>query len=109
VSRIDPQPINARHGLLLSASPSLVGGNRGRWALRIPLETLGAHVYPHMFSLAQAHRAFDVSGRITDEALQQRFDSNVISFMNLVEASTHYPRVKKAWAQIPDHTDDVVV
>jgi hypothetical protein len=29
--------------------------------------------------------------------------------MNLVEASTHYPRFKKAWAQIPDHTDDVVV
>jgi NAD(P)H-dependent FMN reductase len=66
-------------GLLLSASPSLVGGNRGLWALRIPLETLGAHIYPHMFSLAQAHRAFDASGRITDEALQQRLDANVIS------------------------------
>jgi NAD(P)H-dependent FMN reductase len=109
VSRVDPQPFNARHGLLLSASPSLVGGNRGLWALRIPLETLGAHIYPHMFSLAQAHRAFDASGRLTDEALQRRFDSNLISFMNLVEASTHYPRVKKARAQIPDHTDDVVV
>jgi NAD(P)H-dependent FMN reductase len=109
VSRVDPQPFNARHGLLLSASPSLVGGNRGLWALRIPLETLGACIYPHMFSLAQAHRAFDASGRLTDEALQRRFDSNLISFMNLVEASTHYPRVKKARAQIPDHTDDVVV
>jgi NAD(P)H-dependent FMN reductase len=109
VSRIDPQPFNARHGLLLSASPSLVGGNRGLWALRIPLETLGARIYPHMFSLAQAHLAFDASGRITDEALQRRFDFNMISFMDLVEASTHYPRVKKAWAQISDHTNDVVV
>jgi NAD(P)H-dependent FMN reductase len=109
VSRMDPQPFDARHGLLLSASPSLVGGNRGLWALRIPLETLGARIYPHMFSLAQAHRAFDASGRIADEALQQRFDSNVTSFMDLVEASTHYPRVKKAWAAIADHTDDVVV
>jgi NAD(P)H-dependent FMN reductase len=109
VSRFDPQPFNARHGLLLSASPSLVGGNRGLGALRIPLEALGAHIYPDMFSLARAHEAFDASGRITDDALQQRFDSNVISFMDLVEASTHYPRIKKAWAAIPDHTDDVVV
>jgi NAD(P)H-dependent FMN reductase len=28
VSRYRPQPFNARHGLLLSASPSMVGGNR---------------------------------------------------------------------------------
>ena len=109
VSRFDPQPFNARHGLLLSASPSLVGGNRGLGALRIPLEALGARIYPDMFSLARAHEAFDASGRITDDALQQRFDSNVISFMDLVEASTHYPRVKKVWTQIPDHTDNVVV
>jgi NAD(P)H-dependent FMN reductase len=109
VSRFDPQPFNARHGLLLAASPSLVGGNRGLMALRIPLEALGARVYPDMFSMARASEAFDASGRIADEALQQRFDSNVISFMDLVEASTHYPRVKKVWAQIPDHTDNVVV
>jgi chromate reductase, NAD(P)H dehydrogenase (quinone) len=34
VSRARPQPFNERHGLLLSASPSMVGGNRGLWALR---------------------------------------------------------------------------
>ena len=27
------------------------------WALRIPLEHLGARVYPDMYSLAQAHQA----------------------------------------------------
>lgn len=57
-SRHKPQPFNGRHALLLSASPSIVGGNRGLWALRIPLEHLGARVYPDMFSLAQAHEAF---------------------------------------------------
>jgi len=36
VSRYEPQPFNERHGLLLSASPSMVGGNRGLWALRVP-------------------------------------------------------------------------
>ena len=34
-----------RHGLLLSASPSLAGGNRGLWALRTPLEHLGARIF----------------------------------------------------------------
>ena len=46
----------------MSASPSMAGGNRGLWALRIPLEHLGARVYPDMFSLAQAHQAFDAEG-----------------------------------------------
>ncbi|HEU4642684.1 MAG TPA: NAD(P)H-dependent oxidoreductase, partial [Gemmatimonadaceae bacterium] len=54
-SRFKPQPFNGRQALLLSASPSMGGGNRGLWALRIPLEHLGARVYPDMFSLAQAH------------------------------------------------------
>ena len=52
VSRARPQPFNERHGLLLSASPSMAGGNRGLWALRVPFEHLGARIYPDMFSLA---------------------------------------------------------
>jgi chromate reductase len=99
VSRFDPQPFNERHGLLLSASPSMVGGNRGLWALRIPLEHLGARVYPDMFSLAQAHKAFDDEGRIADPRLQERFDTNITNFMDLVEASKHYPCVKRAWVE----------
>ena len=51
VSRYRPQPFHARHALLLSASPSMAGGNRGLWALRVPLDHLGAHVFPDMFSL----------------------------------------------------------
>ncbi len=99
VSRFDPQPFNERHGLLLSASPSMVGGNRGLWALRIPLEHLGARIYPDMFSLAQAHKAFDDEGRIADSRLQGRFDTNITNFMDLVEASKHYPCVKRAWVE----------
>ena len=99
VSRFAPQPFNERHGLLLSASPSMSGGNRGLWALRVPLEHLGARVYPDMFSLAQAHRAFTAEGRLADEQLQQRFDTNIINFLDQVEASTHYPCVKRAWVE----------
>jgi chromate reductase len=99
VSRLSPQPFNERAGLLMSASPSMSGGNRGLWALRMPLEHLGARLYPDMFSLAQAHTAFDSEGRIADPQLQQRFDANVVNFMDQVEASVHYPCVKRAWVE----------
>jgi NAD(P)H-dependent FMN reductase len=96
-SRHKPQPFNARHALLLSASPSMVGGNRGLWALRIPLEHLGARVYPDMFSLAQAHQAFGPDGNLTNPDLAQRLDQTIVGFLDLVEAAKHYPCAKKAW------------
>ena len=99
VSRFEPQPFNECHALLMSASPSMVGGNRGLWALRVPFEHLGARVYPDMFSLAQAHRCFDDSGRLADAELQRRFDVNLKGFMDLVEASKNYPCAKKAWVE----------
>ncbi len=99
VSRFRPQPFHERHGLLLSASPSMVGGNRGLWALRVPFEHLGARIFPDMFSLAQAHSAFDTEGRIADPRLQDRFEHTIAGFMDLVEAAKHYPCVKTRWVE----------
>jgi chromate reductase len=99
VSRFHPQPFHERHALLLSASPSMVGGNRGVWALRVPFEHLGARIYPDMFSLARAHLALDDDGQIADEELRRRFQMTIASFMDLVEASKHYPCVKSAWVE----------
>ena len=99
VSRVRPQPFNARHGLLLSASPSMAGGNRGLWSLRIPLEHLGARVFPDMFSLAQAHKAFTDAGELADQLLAERFEQNLRAFLDLVEAAKHYPCIKKAWVE----------
>jgi chromate reductase len=98
-SRHRPQPFNGRHGLLLSASPSMVGGNRGLWAVRVPLEHLGARVYPDMFSLAQAHEAFKPDGTLVNTDLANRLDKTVVGFMDLVEAAKHYPCAKKAWIE----------
>jgi chromate reductase len=97
VSSCHPQPFHERHGLLLSASPSMVGGNRGVWALRVPFEHLGARIYPDMFSLARAHLALHDDGQIADEELRRRFEMTIASFIDLVEASKHYPCVKSAW------------
>jgi NAD(P)H-dependent FMN reductase len=99
VSRFSPQPVNEKHGLLMSASPSMAGGNRGLWALRVPFEHLGARLYPDMFSLARAHEAFDAEGRLSNVQLQERFENNVVNFMDQVEASKHYPCIKRAWVE----------
>ena len=108
VSRFRPQPFNEKHAMLMSASPSMGGGNHGLWSLRIPLEKLGANVYPSMFSLATAHKAFTPDGAIADGTLAKRFEENIISFMNLVEAAKHYPCMKKAWVEFLGEQPDPV-
>lgn len=108
VSRFSPQPFNEKHGLLLSASPSMVGGNRGLWALRVPLEHLGVRVFPDMFSLAQAHQAFDSGERIANAQLRERLDATVVAFMDLVEASKHYPCAKTRWVEYLGERPDPV-
>ena len=97
-SRFRPQPFDGRHGLLLSASPSLGGGNRGLWALRMPLEHLGARIFPDMFSLAMAHKAL-VEGEIADATLRGRFETTLQAFLSLAEAAKHYPCIKRAWVE----------
>ena len=109
VSRFSPQPFNERHGLLMSASPSMAGGNRGLWALRVPLEHLGARVYPDMFSLAQAHHALDPDGQLINARLGERFEQTIVGFMDLVEASKHYPCVKTKWVEyLGEHPDPAI-
>jgi chromate reductase len=112
VSRFRPQPFTRRQGLLMSASPSMAGGNKGLWSLRIPLEHLGARIYPDMFSLAQAHQAFAEDGRIKDAKLQERFDATISCWLQLVEAAKHYPAIKTQWVEFlgerPDSATDRV-
>jgi NAD(P)H-dependent FMN reductase len=109
VSRVRPQPFNGRQGMLISASPSMAGGNRGLWSLRVPLEHLGGRIYPDMFSLAQAHEAFDGDGRIANPVLQERFDRTLGCFLELVEAAKHYRPLKKLWVEhLGEHPDAAV-
>ena len=110
-SRFRPQPFDGKQGLLMSASPSMSGGNRGLWSLRVPFEHLGARLYPDMFSLAQAHKAL-VEDDIADAALRARFDKNLQAFLSLAEAAKHYPCIKRAWVEFlgqpPDPAADRV-
>jgi len=110
VSRFRPQPFNERHALLMSASPSMAGGNKALWSLRMPFEHLGARVFPDMFSLAMAHQAFTPEDNFNNSILAKRFEHNIAAFMSLVEAAKNYPCIKKAWVEFlgekPDPATD---
>lgn len=107
-SRFRPQPFNGKQAFLMSASPSMVGGNRGLWSLRVPLEHLGARVYPDMFSLAQAHEAFTEDGQLTRRTTAERLESVLSCFLDLTEAGKHYGRMKKQWVEfLGEHPNEV--
>ncbi|MEW2490478.1 NAD(P)H-dependent oxidoreductase [Streptomyces sp. NPDC048411] len=106
VSRVRPQPFKTRHALLLSASPSLIGGNRGLWALRVPLEHLGTRVYPDMFSLPRAHEGFTEDGRLARPESQERLAEIISGFMRLVQADVQFVCLQRRWYEFPgDRTD----
>lgn len=80
-SRARPIVWTGKPGLILTASPSMVGGQRSAWALRVPLEALGAVLYPDMFSVAQADQKFDAQGRLQDDKLSRRLDTVLDRFV----------------------------
>lgn len=85
-SRIPSPAWRGKPGLLMSASPSAVGGNRALWAVRVPLECLGAQLQPDMFSLALAHQALDEAGALKDAKLQARLEKVVTAFLRTARA-----------------------
>jgi hypothetical protein len=77
--------------------------------LRVPFEHLGARIYPDMFSLAQAHDAFDPQGHLADQRLEDRFNTNIVNFMDSAEANKHYPCVKRAWVEyLGEHPEPII-
>jgi chromate reductase len=85
VSRARPMPWRGRSIYLVSAAPSPIGGVRGLWQTRIPLEGCGALVFPDMFALAHADRAFAVDGSLVEADVAERLQKQVIGFCRLAE------------------------
>ena len=87
VSRARPMPWRGRSIYLLGASPGAVGGIRGLWQTRIPLEGCGALVFPDMFALAHADKAFAEDGRLIDPGVATRLREQVVGFYRLAQAT----------------------
>jgi chromate reductase, NAD(P)H dehydrogenase (quinone) len=83
VSRIRPMPLRGKSGFLMAASGTGVGGTRGLWQLRIPLEGLGVVVNPDMFSLPNAPDAFDENGRLKDPRAAERLGRLIPGYLDL--------------------------
>jgi chromate reductase len=75
VSRARPMPLRGKSAFLLSASNGQIGGVRGLWQLRIPLEGLGVLVYPDMYTLPWADKAFGPDGKLIEPERQSRLAS----------------------------------
>ena len=84
LSRIRPYVVRDRWALLLSASNGRVGGNRGLWQLRVPLESMGMMIYPDMFSLPLAGEAFADDGSLRDPVLHDRLAVLISGFLAVV-------------------------
>jgi len=85
VSRAKPMPWAGKKVLLLSASPAVVGGNRGLWSIRVPFEACGSFVFPDMFSLASAYDAFNPEGKLVDANLTSRLDDVLKRFVDFTQ------------------------
>ena len=83
LSRIKPVPLRGKTAMLLSASNGQVGGIRGLWQLRIPLEGLGMIVSPDMYGLPWADKAFDEDGHLKERERQARLEEMIASYVGL--------------------------
>jgi len=86
LSRMTPQPLRGQFVYLCATSGGPVGGHRGLWAMRPPLEGLGCMVYPDHFGLGGAPTAFDEQGKIKDATQAALLDTQLKGFLKYAAA-----------------------
>jgi NAD(P)H-dependent FMN reductase len=84
-SRLKPMPLKGKSALLLATSGGTIGGIRGLWQLRIPLEGLGVFVLPDMYILPSGREAFEEHGALKEAARQERLEKIVTAFLDMAE------------------------
>ena len=86
LSRIRPVPIRGKSALIMSASTGPIGGIRGLWQLRIPLEGLGMFVHPDMYIVPHGNDAFTPEGGLVDPKAAERLDGVVRDYLSAARA-----------------------
>jgi len=84
-STATPNPLFGKTVLLLSASPSLRGGAQGLIHLKVPLQALGAFVFPRLFTLSRALEMFD-GHALKDAKLNDELVALVSDFIKMASA-----------------------
>lgn len=85
LSRDTPMSIRGKHVLLLSVTPSGIGGMRGLWHSRVPFAVLGAHVYPDMMGIPSADTSlFAEDGTIADDGYKDSLTNILEQFVSFV-------------------------
>jgi hypothetical protein len=86
----------------------MAGGNRGLWALHVPLEHLGARAFSDIFSLAQAqaHQPFAEDGGIASPQARDLVRPHRHRHPRPGRAAKHCPCLKKEWVEfLGEHPD----
>lgn len=81
VSRVRPMPWSNKKILIITATPSALGGIRGFTHNRMPFESCGAFVFPKSFFLANAYTAFDDQNNLISEAEHNKLNLLIDEFI----------------------------
>lgn len=81
LSRVKPLQLAKKQVLLMGASPGDFGSMRALIHTKPSFETLGNFVYPSVYALAKADKAFDEEGKLVDSAKQERLQKLVNEFI----------------------------
>ena len=85
MSRVPSKPIRRKPIFLMGTSPGGAGAGRGLWQLRIPLEGIGGHVFPDMFTLPGGFQAFQENGKLVNEKSHEVLEGNLTEFLQFAE------------------------
>ncbi len=80
-SRLKPNPWFRKPVFLSGATPGALAAVRGLLHTRVPLESLGADVFPETFGMAKANEAFDEAGKLKDPKSLERLQGLVREFL----------------------------
>lgn len=70
-----PSPFDGKVAAIMSASPGGLGGMRGLVHVRQLLTNLGVIVLPDQVAISSAYKAFDESGKLTDERKAKQLEA----------------------------------